>query len=160
HRYCLFTSTATTPIFSLSLHDALPICFALDHLPPGVPDGPLYPVSLHLSLYQLYQATDQGSGAQVELRAAQSAMSQITGVEDASRPEFLRLRALLEAASDNTEAAEKDLKEALKLDPQNVNITLNYANLLWKTNRKQDAFQLYDHVLSTDPNNHAALTAM
>lgn len=134
--------------------------FALDHLPPGVPEGPLYPVSLHLSLYQLYQATDQGSGAQVELRAAQSAMAQITGVEDASRPEFLRLRALLETASNNTEAAEKDLKEALKLDPQNVNITLNYANLLWKTNRKQEAFQLYDHVLSTDPNNHAALTAM
>jgi tetratricopeptide (TPR) repeat protein len=133
---------------------------ALDHLPQGVPEGPLYPISLRLSLYQLYQATDQGPAAQNELQAAQAAMAQITGVEDTSRPEFLRLRALLEAASNNTDAAEKDLKEALAIDPQSVNIMLNYANLLWKTNRKQDAFQLYDHVLGMDPNNHAALTAM
>src|SRR5207249_166823 len=40
---------------------------ALAHLPEGVPEGPLYPVSLHLSLYQLYQATGQPAPAEGEL---------------------------------------------------------------------------------------------
>jgi tetratricopeptide (TPR) repeat protein len=132
----------------------------LDHLPSGVPEGPLYPISLHLSLYQLYEATQQSSAADAELHAAQAEMSEITGVEETSRPEFLRLRALLEAAANNFDAAEKDLNEALAIDPNNVNIVLNYANLLWKTERKQDAFQLYDRALGMDPANHAALTAM
>jgi tetratricopeptide (TPR) repeat protein len=133
---------------------------ALEHLPSGVPEGPLYPISLHLSLYQLYQATEQNAAADGELHTAQAEMSEITGVEEASRPEFLRLRALLEAASKNFEAAEKDLKEALVIDPNNVNILLNYANLLWKIDRKQEAFQFYDRALAMEPSNHAALTAM
>jgi tetratricopeptide (TPR) repeat protein len=133
---------------------------ALEHLPSGVPEGPLYPISLHLSLYQLYEATQQSSAAEAELHAAQVEMSEISGVEETSRPEFLRLRALLEAAANNFGAAEKDLKEALAIDPNNVSIVLNYANLLWKTNRKQDGFQLYDRALGMDPANHAALTAM
>jgi tetratricopeptide (TPR) repeat protein len=133
---------------------------ALEHLPSGVPEGPLYPISLHLSLYQLYQATQQNSAADTELHAAQAEMAQITGVEEASRPELLRLRALLEAAVNNFDGAEKDLKDALAIDPNNINIILNYANLLWKTDRKQEAFQLYDRGLSIDRANHAALTAM
>ncbi|MEP6643370.1 MAG: tetratricopeptide repeat protein [Acidobacteriaceae bacterium] len=134
--------------------------FAIGHLPPSVPEGPLYPVSLHLSLYEMYQRTEQASAASGELEAARASLNKITGVEEASRPEFLRLRALVEADSNQFDAAEKDLKSATALDPNNLNIMLNYANLLWKMNRKQEASQMYSKALTIDPNSHSALTAM
>lgn len=134
--------------------------FALDHLPQAVPEGPLYSISLRLSLYEIYQKADQKSAAEQELAAAQAAMADIPGVEDSERPEYLRLRALIEAAGGNFTAAEADIKEASRLDPNNVNILLNYANLLWKTDRSQDALQMYNRALKLDPNNNAALTAI
>src|SRR5438552_2164008 len=133
---------------------------ALAHLPECVPEGPLYPVSLHLSLYQLYQATGQPAPAEGELRAAQTQMAKVGAADQSNQPEYLRLRSLIEAGFNNFDAAEKDIKQALSLEPSNVNIILNYANLLWKTNRKQEAFQTYNHALGLDPTNHAALTAM
>ena len=133
---------------------------ALSHLPSqGVPEGPLYPISLHLSLYQLYSIR-QDSAAESELKAAQAAMSQISGLDAANQPEFLRLRALIEMAANQMDAAERDLKQALALDPGNVNITLNYANLLWRVDRKQEATKLYESALKAEPKNQAALTAM
>jgi tetratricopeptide (TPR) repeat protein len=134
--------------------------FAISHLPPSVPEGPLYPASLHLSLYEMYQRTEQAAAANGELDAAREALNKITGVEEASRPEFLRLRALVEADSNQFDAAEKDLKSATALDPNNINIMLNYANLLWKMNRRQEATQMYAKALTIDPNSHSALTAM
>ncbi|HZR57537.1 MAG TPA: tetratricopeptide repeat protein [Terriglobales bacterium] len=134
--------------------------FALSHLPEVAPEGPLYPVSLHLSLYELYQRTEQPDAAQAQLNAAKAALAKISGVEEASKTEFLRLRALIEADSGDTVSAEKDLKAALALDPNNVNIILNYANLLWRTDRKQDAYQMYTKALNLDPNGHSALTAL
>ncbi len=134
--------------------------FALSHLPEVAPEGPLYPVSLHLSLYELYQRTEQPDAAQVQLNGAKASLAKISGVEEASKTEFLRLRALIEADSGDNASAEKDLKDALAIDPNNVNIILNYANLLWKTDRKQDAYQLYTKALTFDPNGHSALTAL
>ena len=133
---------------------------ALRNLPSqGVPEGPLYPISLHLSLYQLY-SSQQDPAAETELKSAQAAMSQISGLDATNQPEFLRLRALIEMAANRPEAAEKDFKQALSLDPGNIDITVNYANLLWRTDRKQEAFKLYESALKVDPKNHAALTAM
>ena len=133
---------------------------ALSHLPSqGVPEGPLYPISLHLSLYQLYSIR-QDPAAEGELKAAQTAMSQISGLDATNQPEFLRLRALIEMAANQMEAAERDFKQALALDPGNVNITLNYANLLWRVDRKQEAAKLYESALKAEPKNQAALTAM
>ena len=133
---------------------------AIDHLPDGVPEGPLYPISLHLSLFELYRGADDQAGAELELAAARNELGKITGVEDSSKPEFLRLRASVEAASNDVAAAEKDLKEALALDPGNLNIMLSYANLLWKINRQPEAMQFYSKALEMDPTNHSALTAM
>ena len=82
--------------------------FAVDHLPPAVQEGPLYPVSLHLSLYEMYQRTNQAGPGDAELNAARTALSGITGLE--TSPEFLRLRALIEADSNDPVSAEKDLK--------------------------------------------------
>src|SRR2546421_2074377 len=133
---------------------------AIDHLPDGVPEGPLYPISLHLSLFELYRGADDQAGAERELTAGRNQLGKITGVEDSSKPEFLRLRASVEAASNDVVAAEKDLKEAISVDPGNLNIMLSYANLLWKINRKPEAMQLYSKALDLDPTNHSALTAM
>jgi tetratricopeptide (TPR) repeat protein len=132
--------------------------FAIDHLPPAVQEGPLYPVSLHLSLYEMYQRTDQAAPADTELSAARTALNGIPGQEGS--PEYLRLRALIEADSNDPAAAEKDLKAALAIDPKNVNIILNYGNLLWRTDRKQEAFKTYTSALDLDPTSHSALTAL
>lgn len=132
--------------------------FAIDHLPAAVQEGPLYPLSLHLSLYEIYQRTNNTSAGEAELAAARSALGNISGQENS--PEFLRLRALVEADSNDPAAAERDLKAGLAIDPNNVNILLNYANLLWRTDRKQEAFKTYTAALNLDPTSHSALTAL
>ncbi|HEY1800232.1 MAG TPA: tetratricopeptide repeat protein [Terriglobales bacterium] len=133
---------------------------ALERLPTAVPEGPLYPISLHLSLAEAYRATDNDSGANQEISAARAAISQIAQIDPTIQPEYLRLRAVIEMALGQMDAAETDLKKAMSLDPGNMNITLSYANLLWRTNRKDQAFQAYNDGLKIDATNHAALTAL
>lgn len=133
---------------------------AVRNLPQAVPEGPLYPVSLHLSLSEIYRRLEQDQQATAELQAARSALSQIPGTDKQTRPEYLRLRALIEAGFGDSASAERDLKEAISLAPNNVNLDLNYANLLWRTNREPEAAERYKHSLQIDPGNHAALTAL
>src|SRR5258708_16519373 len=133
---------------------------AIQNLPESVQEGPLYAVSLHLSLSEIYRRTEKSAPAEAELSAARTALNKISGVEQNERPEYLRLRALIEAGFNDTAAAEKDLKEAISLAPHNVNIQLNYANLLWKTGRLQGAMEQYKRSFQSDPNNHSALTAL
>ena len=133
---------------------------ALQDLPQSVQEGPLYPVSLHLSLSEIYRRTQQQQQAETELGAARAALNQVPGTDKQTRPEYLRLRALIENGFNDTASAERDLKEAMALAPNNLNIELNYANLLWKLNREPEALDRYKHTLQTDPTNHAALTAL
>ncbi|MBV8477052.1 MAG: tetratricopeptide repeat protein [Acidobacteria bacterium] len=132
---------------------------ALAHLPEAVPEGVLYPISLHLDLYQLYRDTGDGAGADREATAARNLMEGIN-IQDATRPEFLRLRAAIAMAFNHPDAAERDLKEALTLAPSNTNITLNYANLLWRTERRREAVEMYNRALKAEPANAAALSAL
>jgi tetratricopeptide (TPR) repeat protein len=133
---------------------------ALQNLPQAVPEGPLYPVSLHLSLSEIYRRIEKAPEATAELQAARGALNQIPGTDKETRPEYLRLRALIESGFGDNASAERDLKEAISLAPNNINLELNYANLLWRTNREQDALARYKHSLELDPANHAALTAL
>jgi len=133
---------------------------AIQNLPEAVQEGPLYPVSLHLSLSEIYRRMQQEQQSQGELTAAKTALNQVAGTDQASRPDYLRLRALIESGFGDNTSAEKDLKDAMALAPNNVNIKLNYANLLWKTDRPQDALEQYKAALQNDPGNHAALTAL
>lgn len=133
---------------------------AIRNLPPAVPEGPLYPVSLHLSLSEIYRRVDQDQQSTAELQAARAVLNQVPGTDQQTRPDYLRLRALIEEGFNDTGSAERDFKEAMSLAPNNINIELNYANLLWKLNRDQEAVARYQHSLQLDPANHAALTAM
>ena len=81
-------------------------------------------------------------------------------VQGTAKAEFLRVRASLKISDNDLKGAEADLPEARKLDPDNVNIKLQYANLLWKEGRKDESSKIYNDVLAGDPNNRYALEAM
>jgi tetratricopeptide (TPR) repeat protein len=132
---------------------------ALQHLPEGVPEGVLYPISLRVDLAQLYR--DGGDTANAE-RVTKDAANAVSVIDAAGpeRPEFLRLRAATEAAGGNVDSAEKDLQEALKLQPRNGVLLLNYANLLWKTERKEEARKIYRQELAIDASNAGALGSL
>lgn len=133
---------------------------ALQNLPESVREGPLYPVGLHLSLSEIYRRTENSNESQSELTAAKASLDKVQTPDPQTRPEYLRLRALIEAGFNDPASAEKDFKEAMSLAPKSINIRLNYANLLWKTGREQEALEQYKASLQSDPTNHAALTAM
>ena len=73
---------------------------------------------------------------------------------------MLRLRAAIEAASGNLDAANKDLKEALALAPSSVSSLLNYANLQWKLGQKDAARDTFNKVLEIDHQNRNALASL
>jgi tetratricopeptide (TPR) repeat protein len=132
---------------------------ALQHLPEGVPEGVLYPISVRVDLAQVYRDVGDAANAERVTKDATSAISTID-VTGTARPEFLRVRAATEAAGGNVDAAEKDLKEALQIEPRNVALLLNYANLLWKTNRDEDARKTYLQALAIDSSNAGALGSL
>ena len=132
---------------------------ALKNVPHSAPEGPLYPVDLRLNLYELYQQTNKPNDAQQQLRLASDELQQVGG-QNVPRPEFLRLRAAVEAASGNLDAADKDLKEALALNPSNVNFILNYGTVLWKLGQKDMARTMFQKALQLDPKNRLALISL
>jgi len=129
---------------------------ALSNLPAQVPEGGLYPIELRLNLYELALRQEDEPTAKAQLDDAMAQINQVQ-VAPSSRPEMLRLRAAIEAGSGNTEAANKDLQEALSLAPSNVNSLLNYGNLQWRIGQKDAAQETFAKVLEIDPRNRSAL---
>ena len=132
---------------------------AIKDLPESIPEGVLYPISLHVDLMQLYRDNDDKAAAAHEADIAR-AQIQPLDIRDSSRPEFLRLRAVIAMAFNETKAAEQDLKEAMALQPSSSTLMLNYANLLWRTKRRKEAADLYTKVLHVEPENAAALSSL
>src|SRR5579862_1679381 len=132
---------------------------ALGSLPAYVPEGPLYPIELRLNLYALYVRQDEDAEAKQELQETAAAIQAVT-VSDAARPEMLRLRAAVESASGNLDAANRDLKEALALSPSNVNSLMNFGMLQWKLGQKDAARDTFTKILELDKNNRQALSAL
>lgn len=133
---------------------------ALSALPKGsVPEGQLYPIQLRLNLAELYRDAGDEKAAHQQIATAEEEINKLN-VEGPAKAEFLRVRAALKTSDGDLKGAEADLVEARKLDPQNLNITLQYANLLWKEKRRDDAQKIYEQILSGDPNNRFALEAM
>jgi len=133
---------------------------AIAALPQGTPpEGDLYPIQLHLNLADLYRETGDEKAAHETIAEAEEQVNKLN-VEGPAKAEFLRIRAALKSSDNDFKGAESDLLEARQLDPSNTNITLQYANLLWKEKRKDESRKLYDQILSGDPNNRFALEAM
>ncbi len=132
---------------------------AINNLPARVPEGPLYPIELRLNLYEIYLQQDDPTKAKDELQAASAAI-QALQVPDSSRPEMLRLRAAVAAASGDLDAANRDLKEALSLTPGNVNTLMNFGTLQWKLGQKDAARATFLKVLEVDHLNRQALSAL
>ena len=132
---------------------------ALSNLPARVQEGPLYPIELRLNLYEAYLRQDDDANAKQQLEAAAAAIQQVQ-VQDSQRPEMLRLRAAVESASGNLDAANRDLKEALALSPDNVNSLMNFGTLEWKMGQKDAARQTFLKVLELDKTNRQALSAL
>jgi tetratricopeptide (TPR) repeat protein len=132
---------------------------ALSNLPQQVQEGPLYPIELRLNLYETDLRQGNDADAKQQLDAAMAQINQVS-VPESSRPEMLRLRAAIEAGSGNTDAANKDLQQALSLAPSNVNSLLNYASLQWKLGQKDAAQDTFSKVLGLDPRNRTALSSL
>jgi len=133
---------------------------AIASLPAGVPpEGQLYPIQLRLNLSELYRDAGDDMNARRQIAVAEQMMDQLH-IEGAARAEFLRVRAAVRTASQDYSGAEADLKQAEKLDPENLNITLQYAALLWKVDRKQESRATYSEVLQKDPRNRLAMEGL
>ncbi len=132
---------------------------ALQHMPDGVPEGVLYPISVRVDLAELYRDTGDTANADRVTQAATNAINAIN-LTGSARPEFLRLRAATELAGGNVEPAEKDLKEAIQLEPRNPALLLNYAHLLWMSDRKEEAEKTYQAALAIDSSSAGALGSL
>lgn len=132
---------------------------AIASLPEAVPEGVLYPVELRISLYEQYRNSGDSDAANEQIAQAAAGLKGME-LDNPVKPEYLRLRGAVEAASGDLPAAEKDLKEALALEPANTNLVLNYANILWRVNRQDEATKLFQDVLKKDPDNRSALSSL
>jgi tetratricopeptide (TPR) repeat protein len=133
---------------------------AIANLPnAAVPEGQLYPIQLRLNLAEIYRETGDGEAAHQQIAAAEALVNQLQ-IEGPARAEFLRVRASIRFGSNDLDGAEKDLKEAMQLDPNNSAIALQFANLLWHAKRTEEARKVYAEVLKADPRNRYALEAM
>ncbi len=124
-----------------------------------VPEGQLYPVELRLNLAEIFRETGDDGAAQQQVAEAETIVNQMH-IEGAARAEFLRVRASIRLGGDDLDGAQNDLQEAMRLDPNNTAITLQYANLLWHAKRVDESERLYAEVLKSDPANRYALEAM
>src|SRR5690349_3129715 len=132
---------------------------ALAAMPEGPAEGILYPTQLRLNLIDTYRNLDDDAAISQQLRIAQQELAKIQ-VEGPQQVEYLRLRAAIKGLGNDVAGAEADLKEALKLDPENDNVTLQYGSLLWKAGRKSEARQMYTTLLKRDDKNRYALEAL
>lgn len=132
---------------------------ALQHLPESVPEGVLYPISLRVDLATVYRDSGDEPNAERVTKDAANAIGAID-LQGAERPEFLRVRAVIELAEGKADSAEKDLQQALQLEPRNIVLLLNYADLLRKTKRQEQARKTYQEALTIDPSSASALGAL
>jgi tetratricopeptide (TPR) repeat protein len=119
----------------------------------------MYPAQLRLQLIDAYRNLQDDAAVRQQTAIGQQFLGRLQ-VEGTDRVEYLRLRAAFRALGGDPAGAEADLKQAMQLDPSNDNVLLQYANLLWKTNRKQEAQRMYAGLLQRDPKNRYALEAL
>lgn len=132
---------------------------AVQHLPPSVPEGPLYSIQLRLNLVELYRKLGDDAAFQRNLDAARTGIQSIDE-QGPNRQEFLRLRALVKLNSGDFDGANKDVQEALAINSKDPNSLQLDGDLLAKMGKLDDAVAAYKKVLAIDPSNRLALTSL
>ena len=132
---------------------------AIATMPETPAEGILYPTQVRLDLINTYKDLGDDAAVNQQLNLAQQALARLQ-VEGPDRVIYLALRASIQFLSNDPAGAEADLKQALQLDPNNDNVTLQYGSLLWKTGRKAEAKQMYGSLLQRDDKNRYALEAL
>ena len=132
---------------------------ALTHLPESVPEGPLFPLELRMSLADLYRGAKDATAERQQMDLAWNSIAKLD-VQGTERSEFLRLRAAIKSGRGDAVGAQEDYKQALMLAPKNSDILLGYAGLLWRVERKSEARQAFESVLKLDPGNKYAMMSL
>jgi tetratricopeptide (TPR) repeat protein len=132
---------------------------ALDHLPETPAEGPLYGIQLHMDLVELYKSLKDDNAAHQNLEIAQN---QINALDERgpTRPQFLRLRALIKINQGDFDGAGNDIKEALAINPDDPNSLQLGGDLLVKMDHPDDAIAVYKKILAIDPANRSALISL
>ena len=132
---------------------------SLAHLPQGSAEGPLYGIQLHMDLAGLEQSLGDAANTRRHLETAQT---EIGALDDRgpSRPQFLRLRALIKMTSGDFEGAGNDIRDALAINAKDPNNLQLDGDLLVKVGRTVEAIAVYKRVLAIDPVSRFALTSM
>jgi tetratricopeptide (TPR) repeat protein len=132
---------------------------ALDRMPPAPVEGPRYGIQLHMNLVDLYKSVHDETAAHRHLETAQS---QIGAMDERgpSRPDFLRLRALIKMNAGDLDGAGQDVHEALTLDAKDPNTLQLDGDVLAKLGRPDEAIAAYRKILAIDPDNRFALTSL
>ena len=132
---------------------------ALDRLPQAPAEGPRYAIQLHMNLMEIYKSLHDDAASHHQLEIAQSAISSMNE-QGRSRPEFLRLRALIRMSSGDLKGAGQDVDEALAIDGKDPNTLQLDGDLLAKLGRRDEAIAAYRKILEGDPTNRFALTSV
>jgi tetratricopeptide (TPR) repeat protein len=132
---------------------------ALATMPEGPAEGILYPTQLRIQLIDSYRNLQDEAAVQQQVKLGLDALAKFQ-VDNTQKVEYLRQRAALRGIGNDFPGAEADLKQALQIEPDNDSVTLQYANLLWKNNRKGEARNMYSALLQRDSKNRFALEAM
>jgi len=132
---------------------------ALAHLPENPSEGALYGIQLHMNLVELCKSLKDDSAAQQNLEIAQKQISTLDQ-QGPTRPQFLRLRALVKLNAGDLDGATKDINEALAINSQDPNSLQLDGDILVKLGRPDDAIAIYKKILAFDPVNRYALTSL
>lgn len=132
---------------------------ALTHLPQSPAEGSLYGIQLHMNLAELYQNLGDPGASRDHL---QIALGQISGLDDLgpSRPQFLRLRALIKISTNDLNGAGNDIAEALSINAQDPGSLQLDGDLLARLGRVDEAIVVYKRILMIDPVNRPALISL
>ena len=132
---------------------------ALDHLPETPAEGPLYGIQLHMDLVELYKNLKDDNAAHQNLEIAKNQIN-VLDERGPTRPQFLRLRALIKINEGDFDGAGNDIKEALAINPDDPNSLQLGGDLLVKMGRPDDAIAVYKKIIAIDPVNRSALISL
>jgi tetratricopeptide (TPR) repeat protein len=131
----------------------------LAHMPANPSEGPLYGISVHMDLMELYQNLKQTDAAREQLDIAQKQISALDETGPGRLP-FLRLRATIKMHLNDLDGAGRDVKEALAISPKDPNTLQLDGDLLMRLGRTEEAINAYSQILEIDPKNRFALTSL